>query len=266
MKVNYFFPGGSDKKSVGHFFLLLALGMAFSFTACVSKKDIVYFQEFEEDSSDTIPELTIEDPRLQHNDLIGVHVASINMEASQFFNPSADASSDPGSDMTKYLVDSNGEIEMPLIGRVKVAGLTTKETSDTLRTLLEKYLEAPTIRVYLKSFKITILGEVKLPGVYYIQNEKVSLPEALGLAGDMTIYGARKEVQVIREIDNNRVFINADMTRRELFSTNAYFLRPNDIVYVPAGKGRIASADNFYRIAPLVISTLTLISLLYIRF
>lgn len=257
-------PGSVEKSWL--YFLFIGVIIASTLSSCITTEDVVYFQDTEEPILDTIPQSVVGDPVIQHNDMLDVHVASINMEASSFFNPSTSDATAPGTNMTNYLVDSNGEIEMPLIGRVKVAGLTTKQTSDTLRHYLQKYLESPTVRVYLESFKVTILGEVKLPGVYYIRNEKVSLPEALGMAGDMTIYGNRKGVQVIRELGEKRVFINTDMTTRDVFNSDGYNLRPNDIVYIPAGKGRIASADNFYRIAPLIISTLTLISLLYIRF
>lgn len=244
----------------------ILFGLLIMLNACISPKDVVYFQDNDEPVLDTIPESRIGDPVIQQNDLLAVYVSSINVEASRFFNPSNTESSDPESDRTSYLVDSEGMIEMPLIGKVEVAGLTTKQTSNRIRALLQKYLESPTVRVYLESFKVTILGEVKVPGVYYIRNEKVTLPEALGLAGDMTIYGERKQVQVIREGDGARIFINTDMTKREVFSSPGYNLKPNDIVYVPAGKGRVASADVFYRIAPLVISTLTLITLINIRF
>jgi polysaccharide export outer membrane protein len=244
----------------------LLIGVLFMLNACISPKDVVYFQDNDDPVLDTIPESQIGDPVIQKNDLLAIYVSSINVEASRFFNPANAESADQESDRTSYLVDSEGMIEMPLIGKVEVGGLTTKQMSNKIRGLLEKYLESPTVRVYLESFKVTILGEVKVPGVYYIRNEKVTLPEALGLAGDMTIYGERKQVQVIREGDGQRIFINTDMTKREVFSSPGYNLKPNDIVYVPAGKGRVASADVFYRIAPLVISTLTLITLINIRF
>jgi polysaccharide biosynthesis/export protein len=270
---NYFYmnrlqkmPWSIKNRFSGNYSLAALLIYLLLLSSCISTKDLAYFQESEESASDTVPQAPTSEPIIQHNDMLSIHVASINMEASRFFNPTSDEQTEPGTSMTNYLVGPDGEIEMPLIGRVKVSGLTTKQTRDTLKMLLEKYLESPTIRVYLESFKITILGEVKLPGVYYIRNEKVAVPEALGLAGDMTIYGDRTQVQVIREGENQKFFIDLDMTTRDVFLSEGYNLKPNDILYVPAGKGRLASIDNFYKIAPIVISALTLFTLIGIRF
>ncbi|MBK6641384.1 MAG: SLBB domain-containing protein [Bacteroidetes bacterium] len=134
-----------------------------------------------------------------------------------------------------------------------------------MRQKLEKYLQDPSVRIYLESFKVTLLGEIKLPGVYQVKNEKLTLTDALGLAGDMTIFGDRKSVMVIRNVKGQKVFTSLDLTTRDIFQSDFYYLRPGDVVYVPAGKGRIATADTFYRIAPLVISVLSLIAILTIR-
>ena len=155
---------------------------------------------------------------------------------------------------------------MPLLGKVKVSGLSTREIRELLRQKLEKFLESPTVRVSLESYKVTILGEVKVPGVYSVRNEKLSLTDAIGLAGDLTIYGDRKSVMVIRDQNGKKTFNQLDLTTRDLFKSEFYYIRPGDVIYVAAGKGRIASADAFYRIAPIVISGLTLITLLVVRF
>lgn len=236
-------------------------------SSCVGRKDVDYFQLNDESGrgSDTTDVLKVFEPKIQTNDILGIHVASINAEAASFFNPSERSDASGGNDLTSYLVDLNGEIEMPLVGKVKVAGLSTREIRETLRGKLEKYLQSPTVRVYLESYKVTILGEVRVPGVYNVRNEKLSLTDAVGLAGDLTIYGDRKSVMVIREQDGKKVFTKLDLTTRDLFKSELYYLRPGDIVYIPSGKGRIASADAFYRIAPIVLSALTLFTLIAIR-
>lgn len=246
---------------------LLALVVFFLMSSCVGRKDVDYFQLNEESgrTSDTTDVLKVFEPKIQANDILGIHVASINAEAASFFNPSERSDGTSGNDLTSYLVDLNGEIEMPLVGKVKVAGLSTREIRETLRGKLEKYLQNPTVRVYLESYKVTILGEVRLPGVYNVRNEKLSLTDAVGLAGDLTIYGDRKSVMVIREQDGKKIFTKLDLTTRDLFKSDLYYLRPGDIVYIPSGKGRIASADAFYRIAPIALSALTLFTLIAIR-
>lgn len=143
--------------------------------------------------------------------------------------------------------------------------MSTRTIRDTLRTRLEKFLQNPSLQVYFASFNVTLLGEVKLPGMYNSKTEKLTITDALGMAGDLTIYGDRKKVMLIRESGGKKMLSNIDLTKRDVFTSSSYYLRPGDIIYVPAGKGRLASADAFYRVAPLVISTLTLISLILYR-
>ncbi len=210
--------------------------------------------------------LVVYEPIIQSNDILKIYVSSINKEASSYFNPliSADIRLDDPQ-ATGYLVDAYGNIDIPVLGSVKVSGLTVPQIRDTLKKMLSKYLENPTVRVIFDNFKITVLGEVHKPGVYYVKNERITLPEALGLAGDMTIYGNRKTLLIIREEKGQRTFNRIDITRRDFFDSPYYFLHPNDIVYVEPDKGKTALSDNFYRIAPLIISTLTLITVIIAR-
>lgn len=248
-------------------------------SACRSQKDITYFQEKKKEDQEPVSriewknfpvkdtsKLVVYEPIIQPNDILKIYITSINKEASSFFNPllSADLRLDDPQ-ASGYLVDSYGKIDLPVVGSIKVAGMTVPQIRDSLKTKLSKYLENPSVRVIFDNFKITVLGEVQKPGVYTIRNERLTLPEALGLAGDMTIYGNRKTVLLIREENNKRNFIRLDLTNREFFDSPYYFLNPNDVIYVEPGKGKTAASDNFYRIAPIVISTLTLITVILVR-
>jgi len=242
---------------------LIVLSLLFS--SCLSRKKYDYFQSDSLQGSEAIALSAVYEPKIESNDILSIQVASINPDATKFFNPSDNTTGSTDSRLTSYLVDMNGDIEMPLIGKIKVAGLTTREIRDTLRIKLEKYLESPTLKVNFESFKVTILGEVKAPGLYNVLNEKISITDALGLAGDLTIFGDRQKVMVIRERSGKKEFHYIDLTTRDIFKSEIFYLHPGDVVYVAAGKGRIASADAFYRITPLVISALTLLTLIYIR-
>ena len=237
------------------------------FSSCLSRKQTDYFQVKKDDAKtmDVLPMTSLSDPVIKPYDLINIQVSSVNPEAARFFNPVPETDSEATGVPTSYMVDSLGEIEMPVIGKIKVSGMTTRVIRDTLRTRLEKFLQNPTLQVYFASFNVTLLGEVKMPGMYNSKTEKLSITDALGMAGDLTIYGDRKKVMLIRESEGKKHLTNIDLTTRNVFTSAEYYLRPGDVIYVPAGKGRIASADAFYRIAPLVISTLTLISLLMYR-
>ena len=238
------------------------------FTSCLNRKEVDYFQTTEDSrpGSDTVYTKDVFEPIIQTNDILRIQVASINAEAARFFNPAQDVSGEEASNLTHYLVDLNGDIEIPLVGKLKVAGLTTRQIRDTLRLKLEKYLESPTVRVHFSSYTVSVLGEVKLPGQYAASSEKFTLTDALGFAGDLTIFGDRKKIMLIRENDGKKEFNTIDLTKRDIFKSELFYLHPGDVIYVPAGKGRIASADAFYRIAPLVLSTLTLMVLIGYRF
>lgn len=244
---------------------LIIVCSALLFSSCLSRKKTDYFQFNDNQTAiqDTVLMKSIFEPKIQTNDILKIEVASINPEAAKFFNPSDELTTNEDTDLSSYMVDLNGDIEIPLVGKMKVAGLTTRQIRDTLRLKLEKYLQSPTVRVNFNSYIVTVLGEVKLPGQYVAKTEKFTITDALGYAGDLTIYGDRQKVMVIRENDNKKEFNYIDLTQRDIFKSDLFYLHPGDVIYVPAGKGRIASADAFYRIAPLVLSTLTLIALIF---
>ena len=128
--------------------------------------------------------------------------------------------------------------------------------------ILEKFLLSPTVKLYFENYRITVLGEVTRPGVYKVPNEKMTLPEVIGLAGDLTIFGKRENVLVVREEDGKKTFARLDLRNKDIFSSPFYYLHPNDLVYIEPNKGRAAQADNFYRITPIIITSLTLIAVL----
>jgi polysaccharide export outer membrane protein len=225
----------------------------------MTRKDISYFQDISD--SLTVQRITQEfEARIVTGDILSVHVSSLSAEASSFFNVVGEKTDQQVANT--YLVDASGNIEMPLIGSVHVAGSTSMEAKETIKNKLEKYLVNPTVNVRIRNFKVTVLGEVMAPGVYTIPNEKITLIEAIGLAGDLTIFGKRIDVLVIREEEGERKFHKVDLRSKELFESEIYYLHSNDIVYVEPGKGKIASADTWYRILPIVFTGLTTITLI----
>lgn len=235
--------------------------------SCVSPKEITYFQASESDTTKTNTQVITAsyEAIIQKGDILSIKVSSLSPEASSFFNPHEENYKDVGETSEGYLVNAQGKVEMPLIGEVTLEGLTVEQAKNHIKEKLGTYLKDPTIRIRFKNFRIIVLGEVNRPSVYYITSERITLPEAIGLAGDLTIYGKRQNVLVIRETDGKREFTEINLNKRELFTSPYYYLRSNDIVYVQPGKGKVAAADNFFRIAPLVISTLTMLTLLLVR-
>lgn len=226
--------------------------------SCMTRKDISYFQ----DISDSLSVQAITqnfEAIIQPGDILSIHVTSLSPEASSFFNIIGENSDQQIANT--YLVNSSGNIEMPLIGAVKVAGVSTQVAKFLVKQKLEKYLVDATVNLRIRNFKVTVLGEVKMPGVYTIPNEKITLIEAIGLAGDLTIFGKRVNVLVIREEDGERKFYKIDLRSKEFFESDFYYLHSNDIVYIEPGRGKIASADAWYRIIPIILSGLTVIAL-----
>ncbi len=238
------------------------LSILFSFLllsqSCITRKDISYFQDVADSAS--VQKITQDfEAIIQQGDILSIHVTSLSTEASSFFNVVGENSDQQVANT--YLVNAAGNIEMPLIGPVKVAGNTTQVSKYLIKKKLEKYLVDPSVNLRIRNFKVTVLGEVKMPGVYTIPNEKITLVEALGLAGDMTIFAKRVNVLVIREQGAERQFVKLDLTSKEFFESEYYYLHNNDVIYVEPGKGKIASADAIYRILPIVLSGVSTIAL-----
>lgn len=263
---------------------IVACFIVMSTFSCRHVRDVAYFQgkdstvndnrkvvykNFKKDK-DPVQKIQTYEAIIQSNDILSIYVSSLSKEASSFFNEQETSVGASNSFSTRssmgYLVDVNGYIEMPLIGRVKMGGLTTQSARDTLVRRLENFLQNPSVRIYFENFRVTILGEVNHPGVYNVTNEKLSVPEALGLAGDLTIYGNRKQVMLIREVNGEKNFIKLNLTERDLFYSPYYYLHSNDVLYIEPTKDKISLSDNVYRIIPLLITSTTLLVVVLARF
>lgn len=227
------------------------------FSACNSEKELKYFQQGK-NHSDTVNVAEAYVPKIQTGDILSIYVNSLSPEASSFFNPySGNSSANIASTSTAsetgqvaptgYLVDPSGEIELPLLGNIKVSGYTTSQVRDTLKKKLKFYLKEPTVLVRFLNFKISILGEVARPSVYNIPNEMITLPEALSMAGDLTLYARRDSIQIIRDVDGKKQFSNVNLSSRDIFSSPYYYLHANDIVYVKPAKTKSQQTDRTFQ-------------------
>jgi polysaccharide export outer membrane protein len=254
------------------YYLLIVTMLALATSSCRSVKEVAYFQSEDTMSISAMNPVFNYEPTVQPNDVLSVFVSSLSPEASSYFNTFTNAERTGNGDAftmrsnVGYTIDPMGYIELPLVGKIKLAGLTTSQAKDTLTARLQQYLQYPTVRLYYENFRVIVLGEVFRSGVYNITNEKVTIPEALGLAGDMNIYGDRTNVLLVREDNGVKRYYKIDLTQRDIFSEPYYYLRSNDILYVPPVKGRISQSEDFWRIAPLVLSTITLLTLVFFRF
>lgn len=232
--------------------------------SCTNTKRAVYFSGQRNGSFDApaIPKLVI-----QNNDLLSISVSSLNPEASAVFNqpnnPPANNNVNNTSTTTAatgYLVDGEGNIQFPFLGSVKAAGLSKDELKDKLTKAMvdKKLLVDPIITIRFLNFKVTVLGEVAHPNVITVPSERISLLEAIGLAGDLTIYAQRDNVLVIRDEDGKKVTHRLNLNSTELFNSPYYYLKSNDVVYVEPNKSKVASTGRANQWLPLVLSALSL--------
>jgi polysaccharide biosynthesis/export protein len=238
------------------------------FSSCVSTKDAVYFNNI--GSTEIKGRTDSLEPIIQPNDLLSITISSLNPAASEVFNVSSNAGMRGMANATAqstvapvigYLVDQDGNVQLPLLGKTKAAGMTKKDFQEGIRAQLiqRKLLIEPIVDIRYLNYKISVLGEVARPSVLTVPNEKITLLEALGLAGDLTIYASRNNVLLIREEEGIKKLVRIDLTTKELFTSPYYYLKSNDIIYVEPNNAKIQSASNVRQWLPVVFSGLTVI-------
>lgn len=220
---------------------------------CGSGRDLVYLSNLEESDLNTANAITnVVTPTIQPDDLLSITVNSLSTESNMLFNQGVLGTlgskvSDGGKaseTIEGYLVDEQGYINFPVVGPVKLGGLTKVEATDTIQSILGRdYIKNPTVNIRFLNFKITVIGEVKNPSVITIPTEKINILEAISMAGDMTVVGKRENVLIIREVDGTRKFIRLNLNDKALVQSPEYYLRQNDIVYVEADKYKAVQAS-----------------------
>ena len=253
--------------------LILAIAGSSTFYSCVSPKSIVYFQgDTLRYSVDTIRQSYT--PTVQPNDLLSIVIGSLSPESDVIFNvpnqyttSSMSYGNSGGSRQQSlgYLVDNEGNIEMPLVGKVHIQDLKAQVAADTIRQRLLRFLREPTVTIRSLNFKVSVLGEVNRPAVYVVPDEKITLPEMLSLAGDLTIYGRRDNITIIREENGLRQYAKVDLTSRDIFDSPYYYLHKNDMVYIEPVKARMTYADRRVQLLPLAISIVSTLGLIIIN-
>lgn len=244
------------------------------FSSCgVRYKSVPYFQNLKDTGmvEEDIKNFTV--LKIQKEDILAIKVSSLNAEASAIFNMGnnssvkANGSSESGSSNSTdgFMVDQNGRIQLPIVGSIQVDGLTTAEARAQIQSKLMSFLKEPVVSVRIANLKISVLGDVAKPGVYPMQNERMSVAEALGMAGDLNITALRNNVLLVREVKGKRQYIRLDLQKKELFNQPYYYLQNNDVLYVQPGNAKYANVDSNYKNVSVVLSVVSLIALLIIQ-
>lgn len=246
---------------------LLLLAVLYS---CKSNEELIYLQNLPEGEKVDSAPFNIDSYALRAGDNLYVQVASIDPEVNQLFNPSMGSGMSGGTSqqygslsasyLNGYLISQEGTIDLPIIGEVAVVGKTLGEVKKLLSQRAAEYLKNATITVKMLNFKVTVMGEVARPGVYYSYNNSYTLLEAISSAGGTTDYSRLRKAMVVRETQDGTMSIKVDLTDKALLSSTAYYLQPNDVIYVWPDRYKNTRLNaTLYSLALTSISTLVLV-------
>ena len=264
--MKYFF---SIKKAIPFLIVFLLF-------SCKPRTELVYYQNI--DALAAAEKANTYEIKIQPDDLLMIVVSAEDPESALPFNlttisvPSA-MNVNNGSvitargqeSMQSYLVDAKGFIDFPVLGRLKVGGLSRTELMQMMEGKISKYIKNPIINIRLMNFKVSVQGEVTLPGTYPIHSDRVTLIEALSMAKDLTIYGKRDNILIIREVNGVKSYNRVDITKADFINSPFYYLAQNDVVYVEPNKTRIngaavgANTGVIISVTSLLITVITLI-------
>lgn len=265
--------GIPDKRRLSLFLarytLILTIGLIL-LTSCVSRKKVVYFSGEMTETTDSRPSLIIE-----VGDIVDINVFGSDPDISKPFNQSPEVQQ--GYHVTTYesgtpirlgyLVHNDSTVSLPVVGRVKLAGMYYDQAMRHLEEVYKNYFEQPQVSLNIVNFKITVLGEVVNPGTFNVPNQRITVVEALGVAGDLKITARRDNILVIRHENGQKKTYRLDLTKMDVVNSPAYYLKQNDIVYVePSSKSRYeasilrSAGGALISITSLIVSTVILIT------
>lgn len=242
---------------------LLAFSAVLAMAAsCATSKDIVYFQDIDDVQ---LKALTTEyEAVIKKDDRLSIVVSGPDKVVTAPYNltlgelgTGASTNSDPDKATLSYLVDSDGNIDFPILGVIHVEGMTRNQLVDYLTAEIGKDVKDPIVYVSFRNYKITILGEVRSPGTYTIDSEKINILQALGRAGDLQLTAQREGILLIREVDGVQLHYTIDLKKSDILESPYFYLQQNDVIVVPPSATRVATATAATGIWSVVLSSIT---------
>ncbi|WP_114937323.1 polysaccharide biosynthesis/export family protein [Mucilaginibacter endophyticus] len=229
-------------------------------TGCAAKRDLVYFSNMANTGAvnNNMGGAVV----IHQKDILSVTVNSLNPESNLLFNGNKNATTGNASARSGYKVNENGIVNLPLIGDYKIEGQTIEEAQAEVAKRLSAFVKSPVVDIQLLNFKISVIGEVNKPSTFVITDENVNLLEALGMAGDMTVYGKRDNVLVIRTENGHKTMNRLNLNRVESMDSPYFNLKQNDIVYVEPDKSKAVEYSQNTRLAPIVVASISALAVL----
>jgi len=239
-------------------FMVIILLFIFTFSSCITNRDLEYIRSNKEIKKAKANKQVY---RLQQGDLISVQISTTTQQQHDFFNKENTSNSQlmiQNPYLYGYIINEEGNLDLPSFGKVKAAGFTLRELENVIKNIAVSYFESPVIKLNIINFEITILGEVNHPGTFKIVDPEVNILYALSLSGDMTQFGNRRKVKVIRnENELNRVFY-VDLTKKGVLNNSDFMLQPHDIIYVAPLNKKFYAFNNITNVVSMALSAVTL--------
>ena len=253
--------------------IILIVSTLLIFTGCTTQKKLAYFNTVTASSAESInAQLKNEraDARILTDDRLSITVSALDPNAVAIYNLPFVSFASPGSDqiyaspvLQSYLVNSQGNINFPVLGEIKLEGLTLTEAGNLIKNKLAEHVADPIVNIQFVNFRITVLGEVLRPGQFPVTNERVTILDALGLAGDMTAYGRRDNVLLTRNNNGKLEFARINLNSDEVFKSPYFYLQQNDVIYVEPNTVKSISSQEIPLYLSSVSTLATLVTLIY---
>ncbi len=249
--------------------IVFSLILAGNLQSCITTQPIAYFQSSDSLKYKQLAKLLPKVTRIRTNDILAITVGSLNQESNAIMNfaninaltttsfPGSQGGSVQRSQPLGYLVDSLGNVEIPFVGKLKLTGMTLDEAGNAVRTQVEKSLKEPAINVRYLNHKFSVLGEVNHSATFNLLDDNTTLPEALAMAGDLSIYANRTNVTIIRENNGIREMAKINLLTQEIFDSPYYFMQNGDLIYVEPLKSKATFNDQKVQLAPLYTGVAT---------
>jgi polysaccharide export outer membrane protein len=232
-------------------------------TSCSLRRNLVYFSDLSSQGAESHSINAVAEPKIQPNDVLSITISTPSPESNLLFSVSSTSMNKNGYfEKEGYRVDQQGDVILPIVGRVPLKDLTIPQAQEFLVKTLTTYVKNPIANIQFLNFRITVIGEVNHPSTFNITNEQVNLLEALGMAGDLTVYGKRENILLIREMEGKRSMVRMNLNNRDVLNSPFFYLKQNDVIYVEPDKAKSLDYSPNNRLMPLIVASISAVAVL----